>query len=71
MGFDTKVFGERLKELRLEKKLTTVPLGEALGVSDAIISRWETGLSIPLADKIYVIAKYFKVSADYLIGLED
>lgn len=34
-------FAERLKELRLESKLSTTALGNAIGVSDASISRWE------------------------------
>lgn len=66
-----KAFCERFKELRIEKGLSTIELGKALGVSDSIISRWENGLRMPVIDNLYSIAVFFNVSADYLIGLED
>ncbi len=66
-----KIFAERLKELRMEEGLTTKKLGEAIGVSDAAISRWERSLQIPNIVYLTALAKYFKVSADYLLGLED
>jgi len=71
MGFNVKIFGGRLKELRTEKGMNTIQLGEALGFSGATISRWENGKRNPCVDSIYVIAKFFNVSAGYLIGLED
>lgn len=66
-----KIFCERLKELRLEKDLSTVQLAKELKISDSTITRWENGLRVPSIDNLYIIAKYFKVTADYLIGLED
>lgn len=64
-------FAERLKELRIENNLTTIQLSKELGVGDSTISRWENGLRVPSIDHLYNIAIFFKVSADYLIGLED
>ena len=66
-----KIFCERLKELRKEKNLSTVALGKILIVSSSTISRWENGEILLSIDHLYSIAKYFKVSADYLIGLEN
>lgn len=66
-----KIFCERLKELRTEQKLTTVELGKLLDVNNSTITRWEHGEIVPSIDHLYNIAKIFKVSADYLIGLED
>ena len=71
MKFDLKRFGERIKELRIEKRLTTVQLAEALCVTDATISRWENGLLVPKADSIFNLAKYFGVPAGYILGLEN
>jgi len=65
------VFQERLKELRLENELSAKELGKILGVRDTTILRWEKGIIIPSIEHLYNIAKYFNVSADYLIGLED
>ena len=66
-----KIFAEKLKELRLEKKLSTVALGKILNVSNSTICRWEKCEIIPSIDHLYNIAVYFGVSADYLIGLEN
>lgn len=66
-----KIFCERLKELRQEKNLSAKQLGKELNVSDSTIIRWENGLRIPSIENLYKIAVYFKVTADYLIGLEN
>jgi len=61
----------RLRELREEKGLSMMQLAKAIKVSDAAISRWENKIRIPNADTVYILAKYFEVSADYLLGLTD
>lgn len=66
-----KIFCERLKELRKENNLSTTQLGNILGVSNSTISRWENGDIEPSIGHLYNIAKYFSVTSDYLIGLED
>ena len=66
-----KTFCERFKDLRKESKLSTTDLGKILGVSNSTITRWENGNIIPSIEHLYNIAVYFKVSADYLLGLED
>lgn len=65
------VFGERLKELRIEKQLGQVELSTAIGVSKGIISLWENGLREPKLCYLIALARYFEVSIDYLAGLED
>ncbi len=66
-----KIFCERLKELRTEYNLTAKQLAKEIGVSDSIIIRWEHGERSPTIENLYKIAVFFKVSADYLIGLEN
>lgn len=66
-----KKFEERLKELRIENRLSMMALGRILNVSESTISRWEGGEILPSIEHLHNIAVYFKVSADYLIGLED
>ena len=39
--------GERITELRKLKKMTQKELAEMLNVSDKVISKWETGKSLP------------------------
>lgn len=64
-------FAQRLKELRLENNMSTTALGKAIGVSDASISRWENGVHDIKGIELFALAKFFGVSAGYLIGLED
>lgn len=64
-------FAERLKELRIEKNLTLKDLAKEIGVSDIAISRWENKLRIPNIEYLILLSKFFKVSTDYMLGLED
>ncbi len=65
------VFGERLKELRLEENLTLRQLSLKTNINKDSLSRCERGERLPNLDEIVILAKFFKVSADYLCGLED
>lgn len=64
-------FGERIRELRIENNLSVLKLGNAIGVSDATICRWENGISDIKSADLIKVAKFFKVSIDYLLGLEN
>ena len=64
-------FSERLKELRLEKNLTQSELAQETGISQAGIAKWETGDRNPSVDCLIILAKFFGVTIDYLVGLED
>jgi transcriptional regulator with XRE-family HTH domain len=65
------VFAQRLKELRSEKGLSTMVLGKLIGVSDMSICRWENNKNDIKAEQLVAVAKFFDVSADYLLGLRD
>ena len=65
------IFGERLKELRLENEIGQVKLAEDINVRKGIISLWENGLREPKLSNLVSLAQYFQVSIDYLAGLED
>ena len=64
-------FCERLKKLRKTNKLTQKKLGEKFGLSDSIITMYETGQREPSSETLMKIADYFKVSMDYLVGRVD
>ena len=64
-------FAERLKELRTERGLSIMALGNAIGVSDATICRWENGVSDIKSDQLVALSEFFSVSTDELLGLED
>ena len=64
-------FAGNLKNLRMEKGIGQVELAKQIGVSKGIISLWENGLREPNMFSLIILAKYFGVSIDYLVGLED
>lgn len=65
------LFKDRLRELRLERKLTPKELGDEVGVSDTTITRWESGRRSPNLENIHRLVKFFGVKPGYLIGTED
>lgn len=64
-------FAERLRELRTENKISIEKLSELTGIGSASISRWENNLADIRSDQLIILAKYFDVSTDYLLGLVD
>ncbi len=66
-----KTFGERLRSLRNETELSAKQLGMAIGVSDVAIINWENNVNDIKGEYLVRLAKYFSVSTDYLLGLED
>lgn len=62
---------ERLKDLRREKSLSQQKLAKAIGVTQKAIDFWEKEINEPKASYIILLAKFFDVSTDYLLGLED
>lgn len=66
-----ETFAERVYGLRAERNLTQRELGEAIGVSHKTISTIESGLRTTSFEKLILLAKFFDVSTDYLLGLKD
>ena len=64
-------FAQRLKELRLDNSLTQAELANALSVDQRTVSNWEKGIREPDFESLMKIARYFNVSAEYLLGLVD
>lgn len=64
-------FGNNLKTLRLQNGLTQAQVAQKLGVTKSVISAYETGLRLPSYDILINISRIFKVSTDYLLGLEN
>ena len=62
-------FGEILKNLRKGKGMTQSELGSKIGLSKAVISKYETGLGYPSFDVLIRISRFFGVSTDYMLGV--
>jgi transcriptional regulator with XRE-family HTH domain len=63
-------FGEILKATRTEKGLSQTRLGALVGLSKAVISKYENAVSYPPYNVLIRFANVFKVSTDYLLGVE-
>lgn len=66
-----ELFAYRVKKLRKQCGLNQKELGEAIGLTAKSISTIESGLRTTTIEKLILLAKYFDVSADYLLGLKD
>lgn len=66
-----EIFAERVKDLREEKGLSMQALAKDLKVSSSSIFRWENDQSDIKASQLIMLAKYFNVTTDYLLGLEN
>lgn len=63
-------FGDTLKELRKQKRLTQQQLAVLLGVSKSVVSYYELHERIPSPEILIKLSSIFHVSTDYLLGLE-
>ena len=63
-------FRENLRRLRRERDLTQEALADFLGVSFQAVSKWERGESYPDFELLPVIADFFSVSTDDLLGVD-
>lgn len=66
-------FADRLKTLREENGLSQAQLAINLNyaISSSAIGMWELGKREPALSAVILLANYFKVSLDYMAGLED
>lgn len=64
-------FGERVRELRIEKGESRKTFAKNINVLERTISFWELSQRECDFDMLIKIAKYFNVTIDYLLGLED
>ena len=62
---------KRIFELRKQRGLSQKELGAAIGLSHKSISTIESGLTSTSIEKLILLAQFFNVSTDYLLGLKD
>ncbi len=56
--------GQRIKELRLERKLSQASLAKHICVSQKAIDYWERGVNEPKVSYIILLVKTFEISFD-------
>ena len=69
--FPKKEFSERLSYIRKSREVSAKTVADALGISKAAVSQFETGKNAPSAAVLIALADYFDVSLDYLVGRSD
>ncbi len=65
------VLKDRACELRKAAGLSQKELGEVLGLSQNAISSIESGSRGTTIEKLVLLAEFFHVSTDYLLGITD
>lgn len=63
--------GGRIKQFRKKNNLTQSALANLMRTTQDTISLWELGKSYPDAESIVRMAKLFRTTSDYLLGLSD
>ena len=63
-----KIFAERIKELRTERKKTQTQMAEMLGIKLRAYQYYESGEHYPEVPNLMKLADYIDVTRDYLLG---
>ena len=68
---DLNIFGERLRSLRKEKNLVLADIAKLLNVSTTQAGDMENGKTGTSLQRLVILAEFFQVSTDYLLGITD
>lgn len=66
-----KVSRNNLKELRKSRNMTQIGLQMKTGIEQALISKFENGERIPPTETLIILADFYNVSIDYILGRTD
>lgn len=66
--YNRRILADNIKLLRKQKNLNQAELGKLLHVSQQTVGSWETGRAIPGSDTLNILADYFQVTTDELLG---
>lgn len=61
--------GEKIRNLREDADLSQTQLGQEIGMTQRKLSYIECGKCEPSIDDIVELCRFFKISADYLMGI--
>lgn len=63
--------GEKLKVVRIQKKIKQIDAAKALNISHGLLSHYENGIRQPSLDFLCAASRYYGVTTDYLLGMAD
>jgi len=62
------MFKDIFVKLLQDRNVSSYKLTKDTGINNGLISKWKSGQVIPSAEKLIVLADYFDISVDYLLG---
>jgi len=62
------IMKNNLKKLRKEAGLTQISLQMKMGIEQALLSKFENGDRIPPTETLIILADFYNVSMDYIMG---
>ena len=62
------MYFQRLRDLREDMDMNQTQVAEILGIKQTVYSRYERGFQTIPVEHLLVLADYYKVSADYILG---
>ena len=65
-----KEYWEKLRELREDNDLKQADVATLLGTTQQVYSRYENGINEIPVHHIITLCKFYKVSADYVLGIK-
>ena len=60
--------GETIKKIRKGRGITQDDIAKLFGIDRSTVAMWELGRNIPDINTVCTLARYFKVTTDYLLG---
>lgn len=64
-------FYERIEKLMEDQNVSPYKVSKDTGIGQSTFTRWKQSSILPDGQNLLRLAKYFNVSTDYLLGLED
>lgn len=64
------MLNETIKLLRKSRGLSQVELAAHLGITKQCVSNWENDNILPSIEMLVRLAEYFRVSTDYILGID-
>ena len=61
---------EKIKHLREQMGMTQAELARRLGITRSSVNAWELGISVPSTQYVVELAGIFRVSTDFLLGMD-
>ena len=65
------MFSDIFKQLIQNKGVTVYQISKDTGISESLMSHWKSGRQLPKYDSLNILADYFNVSGDFLLGRTD